>query len=55
MFEIILKNHGVQITRTFDNNTFKIVDPYVENGIAGKEIKIVYFKSIAELLIWLGY
>jgi len=55
MFEIILQNHGVEIIKTLDNNTFEIVDLYVENGVAGKETKIVHFKSIAELLIWLGY
>lgn len=55
MFEIILQNHGIQITRTLGSNTFEIVELYVKNGIACKEIKIAYFKSIAELLIWLGY
>lgn len=55
MFETILLNHGIKIVKTINNNTFEVIDDYVKNGIAYEETKTVYFGSIAELLIWLGY
>lgn len=55
MFETILLNHGIKIVKTINNNTFEVIDYYVKNSIACEETKTVYFETITELLIWLGY
>jgi len=55
IFEKILLDHGIKILKIIDKNTFEVIVEFSKNGIYGKEIQIVNFKSISEVLRWLEY
>ena len=52
VFEVILKNHNIEITKVIDKKTFEIASIWGDDTLV---VETVHFETINELLAWLGY